>query len=74
MVRPLICSEIPPGIELAQLVDRLVEVRLGRAPLPLRDPGVRDGLVHAQPLLGVDGEHLADQVLGLVENSRIWVG
>ena len=65
LIRLAKSNRIPPGVELAQLVDGFVEVLLGRAPLALGDPGVRHGLVHAQTLLRVNSQHLPDQVLGL---------
>ena len=63
----------PPGVELSQLVDGVVEVLLGGAPLALGDPGVRHRLVHAQTILGVHSQHLPDQVLGLQSQDLLYL-
>ena len=43
-----------------------MQMDLGREPLPLSDPPVVESLLHSDPLLGAEGQHLPDEVLGVV--------
>ena len=43
-----------------------MQVDLGSEPLPLPHPPVVESLLHGDPVLGAEGEHLPDEVLGVV--------
>lgn len=43
-----------------------MEMDLGSEPLPLSHPSVVQSLLHRDPLLRAEGQHLPDQVLGVV--------